>query len=128
MTEYEYTIAIGWDSHTLAGYSPYVTGTPEEAVERRGTEFHPHFDCVVRRPVEGGPWEFTPEIQTFDSQQKMDEYHVAMQAKVRLRKMYTPKKSSALPNNRRVRTRVNGEEPWFLKLGEYDLERMADNG
>lgn len=73
----EYTIEVGWDAHTLAGYASYVTETPEEAIERRGTWFHPDFDSVVRREVGTDRWEYHAEDQVFDYQQKLEEYRAA---------------------------------------------------
>lgn len=71
---FEYTIEIGFDAHVSAGYEDYVTSTPEEAIERRGTNFHPDFDDVVRREVGTKKWYYFPEDQVYDRSQKLAEY------------------------------------------------------
>jgi len=98
----EYTIEIGWDAHVHAGYANYVTSTPEEAIDLRGTDFHPDCDSVVRREVGTEQWTYHPDDQKFDRAEKVAEYRAALAE--RQRRDYRPKHSSALPSNRRVNT------------------------
>lgn len=104
MPEYEYSIAKGWDTHTLAGYRNFVTSTPQEALELEGTDFLPSCDDVVRREVGTEKWSYHPEDQVYDLPQKTEEWRVAQAERQAQREMWRPKKSSALPNNRRARS------------------------
>lgn len=64
--ELEYTIEIGFDNHVSAGYASYVTSTPEEAIDLRGSNFHPDCDSVVRREVGTETWTYHPDDPFYD--------------------------------------------------------------
>ena len=73
----EYTIEVGYDTHVSAGHESYVASTPEEAIERRGTNFHPDFNCVVRREIGTTQWHYYPEDQVYNYSEKLKQYREA---------------------------------------------------
>lgn len=73
----EYTIEMGWDQWTHAGYMPGAYASPEEALAARGSNFHPDFDSVVRREVGTEKWSYHNEDQRFNRKQKLAEYQAA---------------------------------------------------
>jgi hypothetical protein len=101
---YEYTIEMGWDSHTSAGYDKEVYSSPEKALAAWGGNFHPDCDSVVFRKAGETMWRYKEADQKYDRLQKLQEYEVAYLARKAHEAKYRRKRNSAHPRNRRVRT------------------------